>query len=458
VCSSNQTCNGASCSTGTQTGDACDTAPLLTLPFTVSQSLTGYANDFTSTSTTCKGRQGLDRVVRVSVPPGLTLTATVTPTVSTFDPTLNLVVGAASGCVGTAATCVAAADLGADNEPEVVRWTNTGNTAVTVFLIVENYDTADTGGAYTLEASAGMAIAGETCGAPVTGTSGTSITRTVQSYVNDYSDVGSGCVTPALGPDFVVAYSVPNNRSISVTATPANPLNVTINFSTSVSDCTGRVCVASSNVGDGGVAETAAWNNTTGATTTVYAIIDTPQNATGSVTVVGTEGALIPCGPTTCGNGCCANGVCVTGATDSACGSGGATCATCTSPAQCNASRTCSASNLDTGSPCSTSSQCYQPVFGAAECRTTWPGGYCTGTCALTEQSCGGFFGFGEGWCTPQGECLQECTAPGAGQSNCRNGYVCDFSNGAGSQGVCVPRCQQVPCSTGTCNASGYCR
>ena len=88
-------------------------------------------------------------------------------------------------------------------------------------------------------------------------------------------------------------------------------------------------------------------------------------------------------------------------------------------------------------------------------CRTTWPGGYCSSSCFLSG-ACGDLLA--PGTCTPQGQCLQRCSAAGAGQSDCRTDYVCALSDGTGSQGVCVPKCQAVPCASGhTCQASGYC-
>jgi len=378
--------------------------------------------------------------------------------VSTFDPTVSLVTGAASACVGTNAMCVAAADVGNANQAETVTWTNAGNAAAIVFIIVDDYSASGTNGAYTLTASAATPAAGENCVAPIAATSGVAVSRTPSTYGDDYSGAGTGCLTPSVGPDFVLAYTVPNNRSLTVTATPVSGLDVSVNFATSLAACGARTCVAGASTGAAGVAETAGWNNTTGASVTVFVIIDTPASPAGAVSVVGTEGALLGCGAVTCANGCCSGGQCVAGTANTACGTGGAACASCTSPAQCNASQTCSATDLPSGSSCTSSPQCYQPVLGTAECRTTWPGGYCTGTCLLTNQVCGGFLGLSTGWCTPAGECLQDCANAGTGQSTCRTGYVCDFSDGAGSQGVCVPKCQQVACTSGLCNAAGYCR
>lgn len=48
------------------------------------------------------------------------------------------------------------------------------------------------------------------------------------------------------------------------------------------------------------------------------------------------------CGPANCPNGCCRNNVCQPGTAKDACGTGGATCATCAGKKKCNAnSRTC---------------------------------------------------------------------------------------------------------------------
>ncbi|MFO0598371.1 MAG: hypothetical protein U0228_23905 [Myxococcaceae bacterium] len=457
-CTSGQTCSAGTCSGGSLPGDTCATATLLSLPASVSHSLVGFSNDFVSgTVNGCRGTQGVDRMYRLSVPAGERLTVTITPAAG-FDPTLSLVTGTASACVGTGALCAASADLGNAGDPETLTWTNTATTQATVYLVVEDYSATGTNQTYTLAVSSAPPTSGESCSNPIPAISGSSVSRSPASFLNDYEGAGTGCFTPSTGPDFVLSYTVPNNRSLTVTATPASGLDVSLSLATSVAACGARTCVAGSNTGAAGVAETIGWNNTTGSTQTLFVIVDAPTSPSGTVSVLGTEGALLGCGPTTCPNGCCSGGQCVTGTSNSACGTGGVACSACTSPAQCSASQACSATDLPTGSSCTAANQCYQPILGTAECRTTWPGGYCTGSCLLTEQACGGFLSLATGWCTPAGECLQDCANPGTGQSSCRTGYVCDYSNGVGSQGVCIPRCQQVACASGTCNASGYCR
>lgn len=362
TCSNTQSCSAGNCVGGSgQAGDTCATAQLLSLPATVNHSLTGFLNDFVSgTANGCRGTQGVDRVYRLSVPAGQRLTATVTPTTSGFDPTMSLVVGSASACVGTTALCAASADVGNAGDPETLTWTNTGTTSATVYLVVENYSGMATGGAYQLQVSAAPPSVGETCTTPIPATSGATVTGTPSSFLNDYEGAGTGCLTPSTGPDFVVSYVVPNNRSLTVTATPASGLDVSVNFATSAAACGARTCVAGVNIGAAGTAETIGWNNTTGSSQTVFVIIDSPASPSGTVNVVGTEGALLGCGPTTCPNGCCSGGQCVTGTSNGACGAGGGQCATCQSPAQCNTSQICSATDLPTGSPCTGDSQCYQ--------------------------------------------------------------------------------------------------
>ena len=428
------------------------------LPATVSGSLSGFGNDFTgSTANGCTGAQSLDRMYRVTIPAGQRFTAALTPSSSDFDPALSLVL-ASVGCTGSAVSCAAAADVGNSGQSETLTWQNTTGATVDAFLIVEKYGTSSTGTSFSMSLSSSAPPAGDTCGTALTGSSGVTVTQNVSSFGNDYAGSGSACVAYPSGADFVIAYQVPNNRSLTVTASPAAGLDVALNFAASVQACDARSCLTGINSAGSGGAETVGWNNTSGVTQTVYVVVDAASGGSGTVSVVGTEGALLGCGPTTCASGCCSAGQCVTGTSNAACGTGGAACTSCSSPALCNANRVCSATRLPTGSACTAAGQCYDPVIGDPECRTSWPGGYCTSVCLFTQQACGGIGTGADGWCTDVGECLGRCSSPGGGQSSCRSGYVCDSSPGLLTGGVCVPRCQTVACAAGTCNAAGYCR
>jgi hypothetical protein len=129
------------------------------------------------------------------------------------------------------------------------------------------------------------------------------------------------------------------------------------------------------------------------------------------------------------------------------------------------------------GSPCTVDSQCQvdggypagfcypQTLSGAA---TGFTGGYCMGDCTAVEN-CGNTaiclststFSF----------CADLCSAPKAGQSDCRANYVCEawligLPDGGTTEstdgGYCFPNCNAAGagwCGTGfTCTATGYCQ
>lgn len=89
-------------------------------------------------------------------------------------------------------------------------------------------------------------------------------------------------------------------------------------------------------------------------------------------------------------------------------------------------------------------------------------GGYCSSLCSgspcVAGSSCQSVTGFSSG--ITQQVCLRDCTAPRTGQSNCRNGYVCEGTIGS-TAGACLPRCNNsgASCPSGTtCNTmTGYC-
>lgn len=121
------------------------------------------------------------------------------------------------------------------------------------------------------------------------------------------------------------------------------------------------------------------------------------------------------------------------------------------------------------GAPCVNSGQCTSPSnafciqdvlpgLGASG----FVGGYCSALCNMVScaagSSCQSVTGFSSG--ITQQVCLKDCNFPRTGQSNCRNGYVCEGTTGA-ALGACLPRCNNTgaSCPMGTtCNTmTGYC-
>lgn len=121
------------------------------------------------------------------------------------------------------------------------------------------------------------------------------------------------------------------------------------------------------------------------------------------------------------------------------------------------------------GSACVNAGQCTNPsnafcildVIGGLG-PSGFVGGYCSALCSgvpcVAGSSCQTVTGFSTG--ISQQVCLRDCSFPRTGQSNCRNGYLCEGTLGA-SLGACLPRCNNsgATCPAGTtCNAmSGYC-
>jgi serine protease len=109
---------------------------------------------------------------------------------------------------------------------------------------------------------------------------------------------------------------------------------------------------------------------------------------------------------------------------------------------------------LVVGSPCALDTDC----LDGGRCVKGYPGGYCTRDC--NTQSCpAGSKCYLVDPATNSRACIQTCTGPNAGQSNCRSSYVCYDDEEGGGQ--CLPNCTALNVCLGTsltCRADGYCR
>lgn len=432
-------------------GETCAAAIVLTSPGSRSGTLTGALNDYGSGSA-CLSAPGPDRVYRLQVGSAARVSVTVTPTTS-WDVSLSATVGALARCEAAPRTCDAAVDTAMAGNSETIDVATAGDD---VFVVVDSASTAV--GAFTLSWTVSPLTVGDRCEAPYPLQSGVVRTDTTFGFTNDYT-AGVSCASLGrLSADVVYAIQVGPGQGLDVRVVPSGAmLDTSISIATAITSCSSQ-CVAGANTGAAGIADVAFWNNVSGNTVTAYVIVDSSQGSSpGPFTITATVGAQVTCNPSRCPTGCCLNNQCVGGAEDTACGQQGNACQVCGQYQQCQ-SAACVDAPRPTGAPCSMASQCYSGSFSPANCRATWPnGGYCSGTCLLDGYDCGGLPIIGPGFCVG-GACLQKCSAPGTGQSTCRADYVCEASGGAGSQGICLPRCQQIPCASGTCQPSGYCR
>lgn len=162
--------------------------------------------------------------------------------------------------------------------------------------------------------------------------------------------------------------------------------------------------------------------------------------------------ATATCGLTSC-NGCCQNNTCVSPTRPNACGFSGNACTNCAEGQSCGNGSCGLTGNRYAGSPCTEKADCQiGGTFGNCNTGSQWPGGYCQDTCFIL--SC-----HSPDLCIDN-NCYERCDRPRQGQDTCRGGYLCESSQpdgGLAEPGRCVPDCFHRACSSGICDAQGYC-
>jgi hypothetical protein len=185
----------------------------------------------------------------------------------------------------------------------------------------------------------------------------------------------------------------------------------------------------------------------------------------------GTAGGTAGGSPGTCANtcpGCCLNGICQPGTTTGSCGARGVTCFACSTGQVCLNGGCSGANTGNTGDTCTFDGDCRLALVSGGATRdcvppylpdggfSGWLGGYCSNDGCSSFLNCPG----ATASCGSDGFCYQGCVPSGAGQGNCRAGYVCDddLTVDGGTFALCIPDCRLAGCEVGTCNALGYCQ
>jgi hypothetical protein len=139
-------------------GETCQTATTVTIPSgmtstTVTATTAGYTNNYAGSPCTGFNANGPDRAHAFAIPAGQRLTATVTPTGTTFDPGIYVVAAPAATCDASPLVCLGGEDGGGDGEPDLVTIDNTGAAAQDVFIVIDTFRAA--GDAYSLTVAVG---------------------------------------------------------------------------------------------------------------------------------------------------------------------------------------------------------------------------------------------------------------------------------------------------------------
>ncbi len=130
-------------------GDVCQNVVPITMSGTLmNETTTGYDNDIATpgSPTSCGGfsNTGADKVYSVTIPAGMTLSATVTPATG-FDPGIYL----STTCSASITMCLAGSDSGGAGTADSIMYTNSTTAAINAFLVIDRY-TSGTPGDYSL--------------------------------------------------------------------------------------------------------------------------------------------------------------------------------------------------------------------------------------------------------------------------------------------------------------------
>lgn len=142
-------------------GESCESAIALTSGVALdAESSVGFDDDFGPIGYVkgCAGKGG-EKVYQLSVAAGQELSVTVTPAVgSSFDPALDVTVGAPSACSAAPRVCVRSRDVAGPGLAETLTWKNETGAATTAFVVVSDSSSPRTGavaggGQYSIVAS-----------------------------------------------------------------------------------------------------------------------------------------------------------------------------------------------------------------------------------------------------------------------------------------------------------------
>lgn len=264
--------------------DVCEMPTVLTAATSVAGTTIGYTNDYVSDVDTVgcstSGYSGNDRVYQVAIPANQRGILTVTPTADAgFNPSINLVEGAASVCSAQPRVCATGTNAAGADTPEVLAVYNTTGNAKNYFAIV---DSTSGGGDFSIGYTVGTPAANDTCTTNnVILTAGTLMNQNLTGFENDYS-TGTGCIS-SRGPDRVYRVNaLAPNALYTATVTPTldggfDPVITFIPGPATNCDTAPRTCAGGSNRATRNLAETGSFRNNTAAAVDLFVVVGDTQ-------------------------------------------------------------------------------------------------------------------------------------------------------------------------------------
>ena len=276
------------------TGESCAAPTVIGVGTQLAQTTVGFANDLTGATSgvnNCTGSDdGRDRVYQIAVPAMNRLVARVVP-VAGFDPSIYLVESPSGNCTAAPRVCLASNDAGGTGDPDEVRFVNDSGAARTVFIVIDNFSSTDTGGVFDLVVSLETPPVGDLCQTATTLGAGSHPNQTTVGFANDYfgGDTVDNCSEADLGLDRVYAISVPANNRLTATVTPTSggnfdPSLELIAAPAAMCDASPRVCLDGDDSGAAADTNTVTFVNNGASAAPVLLVIDSFRSSdTGGV-------------------------------------------------------------------------------------------------------------------------------------------------------------------------------
>lgn len=250
-------------------GESCANATIIApaaLPFTEDSTSEGASNDIDPTAAGCANGAGADVVYAFTPSATGVYSLGVTPTTSSFDPSLYIV----TDCANPTTSCIAGVNANAVGKGEVL---TTNLNAGTQYFIVVDSPFAGGAGAFHFSLRQG-GPANDTCSTP------TVIDPARLPFVAMGTTVGANNdlnpQTPCLrsnqsgrGPDVVYQFTAPDTQNYLITVAPIGSYDTTVYVTT---NCATNTSCSAGDVGGAGFVETVRRNMTAG--TTYYIVVD----------------------------------------------------------------------------------------------------------------------------------------------------------------------------------------
>lgn len=247
-------------------------------------------NDYSGSGTGCAfSSSGPDLTFRTSVPAGQRLTWAVQPDAG-LDVSVSLTTSIAE--CGTR-VCVSNANAGTTGVLERASYVNRTANTVDVFAIVDGTATTSAG-AFSISSVVDAQPMGDICATATPLTVGTTLMgETLVNFTNDYAG-GTNCSTTFAGLDRTYSFTLPPAQQALVTVTPGTGLNTAISVVDTGVGCGNGVCVAGSDNGASGVADTLSFANPSAQPRTVFIIVDSSSSSTPTTFNIGVTATAIP--------------------------------------------------------------------------------------------------------------------------------------------------------------------